>query len=504
MDELSPAPSARKGAHVDESGLEPVRRCGGCDPSAPSPDRRWQALGFLLASYLLVFAGVTMMNVALPAAQSSLGMSETDRLWVVTIYSLSFGGLMLLGGRVADTIGMRRAVVVGTLAFAAAALAGGLAVNGAMLVTARAAQGAAAAVVAPGVLALLSVMFPHGADRARAFGALGAVMGIGAAGSFVVAGWLTDTWSWRWCLLINVPIAIVATVGLARTAPPETRQRGRRLDVWGAATVTVGVAALMLGTNRAAQEGWQAASTIGLLAIGVLLLAVFAALTRWTSDPLLPPRVIADRVRVSALVATFVLALALFAGLLFVTIYLQVVLEFSALRTGVALLPFGLAAIVVSRVIARIGTRLSGRAGLLAGLVAVGVAMALLPTLTASSGYAVGVVPLLVLLGAGGPLVMVTATNLATAGAGADSGIAGAAVTATQQVGAAVGTALLGSIAAAATVGRYEGSEPTTTNAHWVDALVYGHGTAGAVGAAIIAIGIVVVFLAGRSMKVER
>lgn len=484
----------------DRRGLEPAPDGGACDAPELVPDQHWRALGFLLTSYLLVIAGVTMMNVALPAAQSSLGMSETSRQWVVTIYSLSFGGLMLLGGRAADAIGMRRAVVVGSLAFAGAALAGGLAVNGAMLVTARAVQGAAAAMVAPAALALLSAMFPHGPDRARAFGALGAVMGIGAAGSFVVAGWLTDTWSWRWCLLINAPIAVAASIGLARTAPPDSRRRRARVDVWGAATVTVGVAALMLGTNQAAQDGWQAASTVTLLVVGALLLTAFGVLTRWTADPLLPPRVLADRARVTALIATFVLALALFAGLLIVTIYLQLIYGFSALRTGVALLPFGLAAIVVSRVI----TRLSGRVGLLTGLVAVGVAMALLPTLTASSGYTLGVIPVLVLLGAGGPLVMVTATNLATAGADADSGIAGATVTATQQVGAAIGTALLGSIATAATIGRYGGSEPVTSDARWVDSLIHGYGTAGAAGAAIVATGIALVYVTGRTVGVQR
>lgn len=484
-------------ARSEGSGADPVPVRGGRHASGPLPDLRWRALGFLLTSYLLVFSGVTMMNVALPAAQSSLGMPDTDRQWVVTVYSLAFGGLMLLGGRAADVIGMRRAVVAGTLVFAGAALAGGLAVNAAMLVGARAAQGAAAAVVAPGALALLSLMFPHGPDRARAFGALGMVMGIGAAGAFVVAGWLTDTWSWRWCLLVNVPIAVIAAIGLARTAPTELRRSGGRLDVWGAVTVTAGVASLMLGTNRAALDGWQTASTLGLLLTGVLLLAVFAGLMRWKSDPLVPVKVFADRVRVSALVAAFVLALALFAGLLFVTIYLQVVLGFSALRTGVALLPFGLAGIAVSRAVARMGDRLSGRAGLLAGLVAVGAAMALLTALTASSGYVAGVVPVLLLLGAGGPLVMVTATNLATAGAGADSGIAGAAVTATQQVGAAIGTALLGSVATAVTIGHYGGTEPATTDASWADALVRGYGTAGAVGAVIIAVGTVLVFAAG-------
>ncbi len=454
-------------------------------------------------SYLLVVAGVTMMNVALPAAQSSLGMSDTGRQWVVTVYSLAFGGLMLLGGRVADTFGMRRAVVLGTLAFAAAALAGGLAVDGAMLVGARAVQGAAAAVVAPSALGLLSVTFPDGADRARAFGALGGVMGIGAAGSFVVAGWLTDALSWRWCLLVNVPIAVVAATGLSRTAPRDTTHRAR-LDVAGAITVTVGVAALMLGMNRAATEGWQAASTIGLLVVGMLVLVAFAALTRWTVDPLLPRKVIADRTRVIALVATFVLALSLFAGLLFLTIYLQVILAFSALRTGLALLPFGVAAIVVSQVIARSGGRLTGRASLLAGLAAVGSAMALLPTLTASSSYATGVAPILVLLGAGGPLVMVTATNLATAGAGPDSGIAGAAVGATQQVGAAVGVALLGSIATATTIERHGGPEPPAVDGAWLDALVDGYGTAGKVGAGIVAAGTALVLVTGRPGRHER
>lgn len=476
----------------------------GADATLVSPDAtggHGRALPFLLAGYLLVFAAVTMVNVALPTAQADLGMSDTARQWLLTTYSLTFGGLMLLGGRLGDVLGLRRAVVIGLVGFAAASLLGGLAPTGATLLAGRALQGAAGALVAPSGLALLSVMFPSGDARARAFGLLGTVMGLGTAGSFVVAGWLTDAVSWRWCLLVNTPIAVVAAVGLQRTAPGAADAPRARIDVLSAITVTGGLTALVLGFDRASRDRWGAPPTIALLTAGVLLLVAFAVVAGRVRDPLFPLRLLAVRARATAYAAVFCLAVAMFAGMYFLTLHLQEVLGHSAMRTGLAFLPFGATALVASRLLTARATRLRTAPTLGAGLVVVAAALGLLATVQASSAYVTGVLPAMLLLGVGSTTVMVTASNAATAAAGADAGVASAAVGATQQIGAALGTALLGSIATGATEARYGGGRSAAPDATWLDAVAHGLGRGAAVGAVLTAVGavaVLVVAMAGR------
>lgn len=458
----------------------------------------WLALSFLLTGYLLVFAAVTMVNVALPAAQDDLEMSDAGRQWILTSYSLAFGGLMLLGGRLGDVLGLRRAVTFGLLGFAAAALLGGSANSGGVLLTARALQGVAGAIVAPAALALLSVMFPTGPARARAFGVLGTVMGLGTAGSFIVAGWLTDSASWRWCFLLNAPIAVAAAVGLRRTAPAGLRTNRVRLDLASAGTITGGVTALVLAFDQAARHGWGRSWTLALLTAGVGLLAAFVVVAQRVRSPLLPLDVILQRTRGAAYLAVFVLAIGMFAGLYFLTVHLQNVLGYSALRTGVAFLPFGLSAMAASRALTRWTGRVQTGTMLAAGLFAIASGIALLTRLSTASAYAVGVLPTMLLLGVGGTLVMVTASNAATISAGPDAGVASAAVGATQQIGAALGTALLGSIAVAATRQRYGRAQPATPDAAWLEAVVHGFTRAAAVGALLVVAGVLVVTVTAR------
>lgn len=236
---------------------------------------RWWALGFVLTGYLVVFAGVTNMNVALPAAQAELGFTDATRQWVITLYALCFGALMVPSGRLGDVIGLQRCFTVGITGFAAASLIGGLAGNTQVLLAGRALQGATGALVAATGLALLSVTFPDGPARARAFGALGTVMGLGTAGSFLLAGALVDGLSWRWTLLINVPVAAVVVAGLARAVPPGTTApaapRGPRLDLIGAALITAALALLVTGFDRAGVLGWAAPATVMLLVAGLVL-----------------------------------------------------------------------------------------------------------------------------------------------------------------------------------------------------------------------------------------
>lgn len=469
---------------------EPTISAGVSAATTTDDRRRWRALPFLLGGYLTVFAAVTMLNVALPDAQADLGLSNSSRQWVLTIYSLTFGGLHLLGGRIADTIGLRRTVLIGLVGFAGAALLGGLATSGAMLLVARTAQGAAGALVSPASIGLLSTMFGSGRARAKAFGALGTVMGLGTAGSFVVGGWLTDSLSWRWCMLVNVPVVLVAAGGLARLAPADAAASGRRVDIVGAVTITAAVAVLVLGFDRATKHGWRDEWTIGMLVAGVALFVVFVVGLARSHQPLIPLRLVANRTRGAGLLAVFTLATGMFFGFFLITVYLQDVLGYSAMRTGLAFVPFGLSSMAGSRFLTRWSPRMPAAPFLVGGLGSLAAGLALLSQLSSSSTLWTGVVPPMLLLGIGNAAVMVTAQNMMTQGAGADSGVAGAAAGAVQQIGAALGTALLGSIAASATADRYGAAGAADrTSPEWIDALVHGFTRASTVGALILVAG---------------
>lgn len=481
--------------------IEPAAAFDASPPADQLTDdsARWRALPFLLSGYMMVFVAVTMLNVALPAAQDDLGLSSSARQWVVTVYSLTFGGLHLLGGRIADAVGLRRALLVGLAGFAAAALVGGLAPNGPILLGARALQGAAGALVAPAAIGTLSLLFGGGPARAKAFGILGTVMGVATAGSFLAGGWLTDALSWRWCLLVQAPIVLVAAVGVARTVPEDSTANRRRVDVVGAATITAAAASLVLGFDRATKAGWSDAWTRVALATGVALVVAFVFGLARSRQPLVPLRLVANRRRGAGLLAVFVLATGMFAAFFFVTVYLQDVLGYSPIRTGFAYVPFGVAAIVASRVLTAWSARVPGQVFLLGGLAAVAGSLALLTRLSASSSYVGALLVPMLLLGLGGSAVMVTAQNMTTRDAGADSGVAGAAVGAVQQIGAALGTALLGSIAAAATTDRYGSAGPGAADEPaWLDAMAHGFARASAAGAMILVAGtIVAALLAG-------
>lgn len=425
------------------------------------------------------------MNIALPAAQAGLDMSDSARQWVITIYALTFGGLMLLGGRLADVLGLRRSLVIGLIGFAAASILGGIAPNGAGLLAGRALQGAAGALVAAAALALLSITFDRGPERSRAFAILGTVMGLSGGGAFILGGALTDVLSWRWCLLINAPIALVAALGVSRTATETSATTRPRLDLGGALLVTAAIGGLVLGFDRANVNGWGAAPTLVSLAVGVTLLGVFVATQQRTATPLLPLHLVTDRTRGSAYLAVFVLGLGLFAGFFFLTFYLQDVRGYSPLRTGFAFLPFGVAAMTASRFVAQALLRTSTATLLSGGLLSLAAGIGYLTQLKATSSYAVGVLPTFVLLGIGATTVMVTASNAATLGAGRHSGVAGAAVGASQQIGAALGTALLSSIASTATASYLRDH---TGGDVALQADVYGFNRASAVGALMLAI----------------
>lgn len=445
----------------------------GPDATADRP-AHGAALAFVLAANVLVFSGVTIMNVALPDAQAELGLSDGTRQWVITLYGLFFASLMIVGGRVADLAGLRRCLVGGLLGFGAASMLGGLASSAAMLLLARAAQGAAGAMVAATALALVSALFPRGAARARAFGALGVVMGIGTAGSFLVAGVFVELLSWRWCLLVNAPVVAVLALGVLRTVPEPTRDTDRRrVDVVGAVLVTAAAALVLTGLDRVGTLTWAHPVPIVTLALGVVALCLLVHRSRSARDPLIPPGLVADRVRAMALAAVCGGGFGMFAGMFVLGSFLQDVQHRSALVTGLAFIPFGLSATVTSRYLARVRDRLGTVPLLATGLALVAAALATFVLLRAESSWA-ATVPATVLLGAGGTVVMVAGADTVTRGAGRDSGVAGSLVNSVQQLGAAIGTAALAAVLVpAAAIG-------TGT------AQIAGYGRAGIMGATVL------------------
>jgi EmrB/QacA subfamily drug resistance transporter len=421
----------------------------------PGRDRRWAALAVLALAQLMVVLDATIVNIALPSAQRTLGFSVADRQWVVTAYALAFGSLLLLGGRLADIAGRRRMFLVGLSGFAVASAVGGAAGDFATLIAARAAQGAFGALLAPAALSLLTVTFTAPRDRGRALAVFSAVAGGGAAVGLLLGGLLTQYLSWRWCMYVNLIFAAAAFAGgLVVLSEPAARQRPR-LDVTSVVAVSAGLFALVFGFSRADTAGWSGAVTLGPLAAGVALLAVFILLQARVAHPLLPLRVLADRNRGGAYLAIFTVGVSVFGMFLFVTYYLQQNLRFSAVEAGLAFLPMT----VVLAVAAQLSTRvLLAKAGprwtIAPGLFLAAIGAFLLSRVGVSSDYVNLVLPATLVFGAGLGLAISASISTATAGIEqADAGAASAMVNVGQQVGGSIGTSLLNTLAASAIAG---------------------------------------------------
>ncbi|MFI5764954.1 MFS transporter [Streptomyces sp. NPDC051563] len=427
------------------------RPADGGAPSGPPDPRRWWALAVIGLAQLMVVLDATIVNIALPSAQRDLGMSDGNRQWVITAYSLAFGGLLLLGGRIADLIGRRRAFVIGLGGFAVASALGGAAGGPGMLFAARALQGVFAALLAPCALSLLATTFDTPRERAKAFGVFAAIASGGGAVGLIAGGLLTEYLNWRWCLYVNVAIAAIAILG-AFAVLRGTGRTGAKLDVPGAVLGCGGLVALVYGLSEAEPRGWSDGMVIGLLAGGAVLLAVFAWWQTRASDPMLPPHIIRDRTRAGCLLTMALATIGLFALFLFMTYYFQLVLGYSPVRTGLAFLPMTLAIITgATQVSARFLDRLAPRRLIVPGLLLATLALVLLTRLTVDSSYATDVLPAMLVLGFGMGLVFMPVMSTATQGvARRDSGITSATVNTAQQVGGAIGTALLNTIASTA------------------------------------------------------
>jgi EmrB/QacA subfamily drug resistance transporter len=409
--------------------------------------RRWWALGAVATAQLMVGIDLTIVNIALPSMQKDLGLSDPSRQWVITLFALGYGGLLLLGGRMSDLIGRRRALLVGLIGFALASALGGAATGGAMLLAGRGLQGVFGALLTPAVLATLAASFPSPAERGKAFGIYGAVMGSASGLGVLAGGVLTEYLDWRWSMYVNLPIAALAAAGVLYAVPAVQRAGGVRIDVLGAVLATAGLMGVVFGFGRAESDGWGAPATYASLAAGVTLLAAFLTVQARATSPLLPLRVLRDRKRGGSYLAVFSLAIGIFAALFFLTFYLQTVRHYSPLRAGLSFLPLTVGLMVGVRVVSRLLARVRVRALICPGMLAIAAGLALLGLLRADSSYWLQVVPVFLLVGLGSGWVLVTANSTATLGAGADSAVAGAMVMTSQQVGASLGTALLSTVA---------------------------------------------------------
>jgi EmrB/QacA subfamily drug resistance transporter len=421
--------------------------------TAAGPARRWWILGVVGLAQLMVVLDATIVNIALPSAQRDLGFSNADRQWVVTAYSLAFGGLLLLGGRLSDLVGRRRMLIIGLIGFATASALGGAATSFAVLVIGRGAQGAFGAMLAPAALSTLTVTFTDPAERGKAFGVYGAIAGAGGAVGLLLGGFLTEYLSWRWCLYVNVVLAVVAVTGAVRLLPTHPRDPSVHIDWPGTVLVVAGLVSVVYGLSEADTAGWGAPATPALLVAGVVLLGVFVLVERRVQHPLLPLRIVLNRFRGGAYLAIGLSAIGIFGIFLFLTYYFQLTLAYSPVRSGLAFLPLIAAIIAASTTSSGVLMPRTGPRPLIpTGMVLVAGGLVLLATqLGLHTSYPGRILLALLLVGAGLGLVFGCALNTATYGTGAaDAGVASALVNTNQQVGGSIGTALLNTLAASA------------------------------------------------------
>jgi len=435
----------------------------------------------------------TVMNIALPSAQRELGFSDTQRPWTLTAYTLAFGSLLLLSGRLADRLGRRRMFTLGLFGFAAASAVGGASVNFTMLVASRAVQGGFAALLAPAALSLLTLNFPAGPERARAFGVFGAIGVAGGTLGLLLGGALTEYLSWRWTMYINVIIAAPALIGALSVIARDARAASAsRLDIIGTLTVSGGLFCLVYGFSNVAATGWGAPSTLTFLAAGAVLLAAFTAIETRVAAPLLPLRVLADRNRAGGLLGMFIGLAALLAVVLFAAYYMQGTLHYSAIKTGVAFLPQPVALVLSAAVIGpRLNRRVSPKITVPAGMLLGALAVALITRIGVSASYPSQILPSLIILGLGLGLIFATSTNIATQGViTADTGVASALVSTSQQVGGSIGVAVLNSLGTTAGERYFHSHAPTALTL--ARATVHGYTTVFWAAAAIFALGAMV------------
>jgi EmrB/QacA subfamily drug resistance transporter len=428
--------------------------------------RRWWILAVLGIAQLMVILDNTIVNIALPTAQHALNFSNADRQWIVTAYSLAFGSLLLLGGRIGDIIGRKRALLIALVGFAGASALGGASVSFPMLVMARSVQGAFGALLAPSVLALLTTTFTNPIERGKAFAIYGGIAGAGGALGLLLGGILTSYASWRWTLFVNLAFAAIAAVGALLWLKNDKAADRDPLDFTGLFLVTGGLFCLVYGFSHAETTAWSNPYTIGFLVLGLVLLSVFAFVETRKRYPLLPPRVVQNRTRGGSMLAMLFASAGIFGVFLFLTYYLQGTLGFSPVKTGFAFLPMVAALATTAQVSNRVLLpRVGPRIILPIGLLIDAVAMYLLHLVGLHSSYVSHVLPFIILLGVGFGLSLAPSFSTGTLGLRPhDAGVGSAALNTSQQVGGSIGTALLNTLAAGAVTAYLVGKAATPAN----------------------------------------
>lgn len=482
--------------------------------SPPEPDpKRWLALLVIAIAQLMVVLDATIVNIAMPEATKALGIDDANRQWMLTAYTLSFGALLLLGGRIADYVGRKKIFIIGLLGFAAASAVGGLAQNAAMLFGSRALQGAFGALLAPAALSLITVTFTDVKDRAKAFGVFGAISGAGAAIGLIMGGLLTQYANWRWCLLVLTPIAIIAAL-MARPIVRESKAEGNtKYDIPGTILATGGLFALVYGFVKAVpdaatgESGWGKPVTLTLFATAAVLLVAFFVVESKSKNPMLPLRVLVHRNRGGSYVVSILLGAGMMGMFLFMTYYFQGTLQWSPLKSGLAYLPFS-AGIIVT---AGVGSALLPKVGPLkmmatGGLLATA-SLIWLSQLKFDSSYPKMILPIFFLMAAGMGCIFVPLGNTALSGVSPhDAGVASATLNATQQIGGSLGVALLNTVFITASTNFFKSNppasgDPAAIGGARLDAAIHGYDMGFTVSAVLFAAATVAIVLFIRNSK---
>jgi EmrB/QacA subfamily drug resistance transporter len=463
--------------------------------------RRWLALALLCFAQFIVVLDASIVNVALPSIGEALSFSQENLSWVLNAYVLAFGGFLLLGGRMADLLGRRRVFIGGLVLVAVASLVAGFASNEGQLIAARAAQGLGAAIISPAALSIVTTTFTDDAERNKALGAWGAVGGAAGAAGVLLGGVLTDGLGWEWVLWVNVPVAaVVAALTPAVIGESRSASATRRFDFLGAATVTAGLSLLVYAVVGAAEAGWGSARTLGLIGGAVALLGAFVAIELRSESPLVPFRIFRLRTLTGANVVGLLIGGSLISMFFFITLYLQQVLGYSPLETGLAYLPMALTIIVVAGIASQLVTRLGVRPVLMLGMALTSLALVWFSRVSVDGGFAVDVLGPSILAGAGLGMAIVPDTVAAMMGVRPEeSGLASGLINTSQQIGGAIGLAVLASVANSRT-GEVLASSGGDTAA-LPNALTEGFQVAFLVGAFLAALGLVLTLVLIRTRE---
>jgi EmrB/QacA subfamily drug resistance transporter len=463
-----------------------------------SPRLKWLGLALLATVQFMVVLDIAIVNVALPSIQTDLGFSQANLQWVISAYALVFGGFLLLGGRTADLLGRRRVFMLGLVAFTIGSLLCGLAWSDASLIGARAIQGLGAATISPAALAILMTTFAEGRERNIALGVWGAVGGFGAAAGVLLGGVLTDALSWEWIFFVNIPVGLAA-LALAPVLLGESRDtRVKSFDVPGAVLVTGGLTTLVLGITQGDQWGWSSGRTIGVFAVATALLLGFVAWERRVAEPLMRFGILRTKTVLGANVTGFILGTALFSMFLMLTLYMQQVLGYSAMKTGVAYLAVAGTSIIWANVAAALVNRVGVRPLIAGGMALLAVGMLLFTQVPVDGSYATDLLPGFLLIAVGLAFCFVPISIAALAGVRqAEAGLASGLINTSQQVGGAVGIALLSTIAVTRTENEVAGGTAVP------EAMTSGFQLAFWVGAAIAVVGVVAALVLIRQEEVE-